>query len=65
MEGGARSLAEETVVPIRVDSDIVAARQQGRALASRVGFSSGEATLFPRWPLCQQHSTEAILSNWR
>ena len=38
-------MAEETVVPIRVDSDIVAARQQGRALASRVGFSSGEATL--------------------
>ena len=38
-------MAEETVVPIKVDSDIVAARQQGRALASRVGFSSGEATL--------------------
>ena len=38
-------MAEEIVVPIRVDSDIVAARQQGRALASRVGFSSGEATL--------------------
>src|SRR5437867_12193986 len=45
MEGGARALAEETVVPIRVDSDIVTARQQGRTLASRVGFSSGEATL--------------------
>ena len=45
MEGGAHALAEKTVVPIRVDSDIVAARQQGRALASRVGFSSGEATL--------------------
>ena len=38
-------MAEETVVPIRVDSDIVTARQLGRALASRVGFSSGEATL--------------------
>jgi len=38
-------VAEETVVPIRVDSDIVTARQLGRALASRVGFSSGEATL--------------------
>ena len=38
-------MAEETVVPIRVDSDIVTARQQGRTLASRVGFSSGEATL--------------------
>jgi len=30
MEGGARSLAEETVVPIRVDSDIVAARHRSR-----------------------------------
>ena len=38
-------MAEETVVPIKVDSDIVTARQLGRALASRVGFSSGEATL--------------------
>ncbi len=41
MEGGARSLAEETVVPIRVDSDIVAARQQGRALASPWDFRLG------------------------
>src|SRR5262249_60218547 len=40
-----RTLAEETVLPIRVDSDIVVARQQGRALASQVGFSPGEATL--------------------
>src|SRR5207245_8727196 len=45
MGDGARALAEETVVPIKVDSDIVTARQLGRALASRVGFSSGEATL--------------------
>ena len=45
MGNGARAVAEETVVPIRVDSDIVTARQLGRALASRVGFSSGEATL--------------------
>ena len=45
MGDGARAVAEETVVPIRVDSDIVTARQQGRTLASRVGFSSGEATL--------------------
>ena len=45
MGDGARAVAEETVVPIRVDSDIVTARQLGRALASRVGFSSGEATL--------------------
>jgi len=50
MEGGARALAEEIVVPIRLDSDIVAARQQGRALASRVGFSSGEATLIAASP---------------
>jgi len=42
---GARDLAEETVVPIRADSDIVTARQQGRALASFVGFSSTDATL--------------------
>ena len=45
MGDGARAVAEETVVPIKVDSDIVTARQLGRALASRVGFSSGEATL--------------------
>ena len=32
-------------VPIRSDSDIVTARQQGRALASQIGFSSTEATL--------------------
>jgi len=38
-------LTEEAVVPIKVDSDIVAARQQGRTLASRMGFSSGDATL--------------------
>ena len=33
------------MVPIRADSDIVTARQQGRALASLVGFSSTDATL--------------------
>ena len=45
MGNGTVTVTEETVMPIRVDSDIVTARQLGRALASRVGFSSGEATL--------------------
>ena len=45
MGDGPRDLAEETVVPIRADSDIVTARQQGRAMASLLGFSSTEATL--------------------
>ena len=45
MRDEARDLAEETVVPIKVDSDIVTARQQGRALASLVGFSATDATL--------------------
>lgn len=36
---------DEAVVPIRSDGDIVTARQEGRALASLLGFSSTEATL--------------------
>lgn len=32
-------------MPIKSDTDIVAARQEGRALASLLGFSSTEATL--------------------
>ena len=32
-------------VPVESDTDIVAARQKGRALAVRLGFSSGEATM--------------------
>ena len=32
-------------VPIHSDRDIVAARQEGRALAVALGFSSGDATL--------------------
>ena len=32
-------------VPIRADGDIVVARQKGRVLASRLGFSSSELTL--------------------
>ena len=34
--------ADETVVPIGVDADIVTARQEGRALAAKIGFSSSE-----------------------
>jgi serine/threonine-protein kinase RsbT len=36
---------DEIPVHINSDQDIVAARQQGRALAVRVGFSAGDATL--------------------
>ena len=32
-------------VPVQSDSDIVAARQKGRALATRLGFSSSDATI--------------------
>src|SRR5207247_9906505 len=35
----------EVRVPIHRDRDIVTARQEGRALASLLGFSSSEATL--------------------
>ena len=36
---------EETRVPIDADIHVAAARQQGRLLATRLGFSSAEATL--------------------
>jgi serine/threonine-protein kinase RsbT len=36
---------DEIRVPVEADTDIVAARQKGRALAARLGFSSGEATM--------------------
>ena len=36
---------QEIRVPVESDVDIVAARQKGRALATRLGFSSGEATI--------------------
>ena len=36
---------EEVRVLVESDTDIVAARQKGRALAARLGFSSGEATM--------------------
>jgi serine/threonine-protein kinase RsbT len=35
----------ETRVAIRHDGDVVAARQEGRALAARLGFASGEQVL--------------------
>jgi serine/threonine-protein kinase RsbT len=35
----------ETVIAINVDIDIVAARQEGRALAAHLGFSSSEQVL--------------------
>jgi len=34
-------------IPIRVDRDIVAARQVGRELAVQLGFSLGDATVVP------------------
>jgi len=36
---------DEIRVPIASDQDIIAARQQGRALAVRLDFSSGDSTL--------------------
>ncbi len=38
-------MADETRLPIRVDSDIIAARQRGRALSLDLGFRSSDATL--------------------
>lgn len=38
-------LAEEVEVAISSDQDIVLARQKGRAMAIKLGFSSGDATL--------------------
>ena len=38
-------MADSFQVRIRADSDIVAARQEGRTLASRLGFSSSELAL--------------------
>ena len=36
---------EEARVPIVSDTDIVTARQRGRALATQLGFTSGDATI--------------------
>ena len=37
--------ADEVLVTIEKDSDVLAARQQGRALAGALGFSTSELTL--------------------
>jgi len=39
------SLKDETRIPILKDQDIVAARQKGRILAQRLGFSNSNLTL--------------------
>src|SRR5262245_42093154 len=36
---------DEVRVPVESDTDIVTARQKGRALATRLGFTSGDATI--------------------
>ena len=36
---------DEIRIPVESDQDIVAARQKGRALAARLGFSSSDATM--------------------
>jgi len=38
-------VANETVVPITTDTDVVAARQKGRELATDLGFVSTDSTL--------------------
>jgi serine/threonine-protein kinase RsbT len=38
-------MGHEARVPIRSDADIVVARQQGRTLGARLGFSSSDLTL--------------------
>jgi serine/threonine-protein kinase RsbT len=38
-------MPEDIHVPIQSDVDIITARQQGRALAARIGFSSTDITL--------------------
>jgi serine/threonine-protein kinase RsbT len=44
-DSGASKVDDETRVLIRQDSDIISARQQGRALAAQLGFSSIDQTL--------------------
>ncbi len=38
-------MASETIVPINTDTDVVAARQKGRELATELGFVSTDSTL--------------------
>jgi len=45
MLGGGAKVVGETRVPIKQGGDIITARQQGRALAAQLGFSSADQTL--------------------
>ncbi len=45
MATDSRTLPVEIRVPIRADADIVAARQQGRALAQQIGFAASDLTV--------------------
>lgn len=38
-------MADELLIPIVADTDVVAARQRGRELAAEAGFSSGDQTV--------------------
>ena len=38
-------MADELLVPIAADTDVVTARQRGRELAAQAGFSSGDQTV--------------------
>ena len=38
-------MGDDAIQPIASDSDVVAARQRGRALAAQVGFSVGDQTV--------------------
>lgn len=38
-------MGDDAIQPITSDSDVVAARQRGRALAAQVGFSVGDQTV--------------------
>jgi serine/threonine-protein kinase RsbT len=42
---GQPPLKDQTLIPIETDQDIVVARQKGRALAQRLGFSNSNLTL--------------------
>ena len=38
-------MADELLIPIAADTDVVTARQRGRDLAAEAGFSSGDQTV--------------------
>ena len=38
-------MADEQLIPIAADTDVVTARQRGRDLAAQAGFSSGDQTV--------------------